>query len=105
IDLTGRLNGPMYLPVVPNDFRPAKSPWFTLMNIQFSKAFTNGLEIYTGLKNLLNFIPKDPLLRPFDPFDKYVTVNNPQGFTFDTTYNYAPIQGIRAFAGLRYTFE
>lgn len=105
IDLTGRLNGPMYLPVVPHDFRPEKSPWFTIMNVQLSKTFTNGLELYAGLKNLLNFIPNDPLLRPFDPFDKYVTVNNPQGFTFDTSYNYAPIQGIRAFAGLRYTFQ
>lgn len=105
VDLTGRLNGPMHLPVVPNDYRPEKSPWFTVMNIQFTKTFTNGLEVYSGLKNLLNFIPNDPLLRPFDPFDKNVTVNNPEGFTFDTTYNYAPIQGIRGFAGLRYTFQ
>jgi outer membrane receptor for ferrienterochelin and colicins len=105
IDLTGRLNGPMHLPVVPNDYRPGKSPWYTIMNIQVTKTFSNGLELYTGLKNLLNFIPKDPLLRPFDPFDKNVTVNNPNGYTFDTSYNYAPIQGIKGFAGLRYTFQ
>lgn len=105
VDLTGRLNGPMYLPVVPEDERPERSPLFTLMNIQFTKTFTNGLEIYTGLKNLLNFIPKDPLLRPFDPFDRNITVNNPKRFTFDTSYNYAPIQGIRGFVGLRYTFQ
>jgi outer membrane receptor for ferrienterochelin and colicins len=105
IDLTGRLNGPMYLPVVPNDYRPQKSPWFTLMNIQISKSFTSGFELYAGVKNLLNFMPEDPLLRPFDPFDKNITVNNPNGYTFDTSYNYAPIQGIRGFAGLRYTFQ
>lgn len=105
VDLTGRLNGPMYLPVVPNDYRPEKSPWYTLMNIQLSKSFNNGLEIYGGAKNLLNFVPKDPLLRPFDPFDKNITVNNPYGYTFDTSYNYAPIQGIRGFAGIRYTFQ
>ncbi|HEX5168547.1 MAG TPA: TonB-dependent receptor [Cyclobacteriaceae bacterium] len=105
IDLTGRVNGPMYLPVVPNDFRPEKSPWYTLMNIQLSKSFMNGIEVYAGVKNLLNFVPKDPLLRPFDPFDKNITVNNPNGYTFDTSYNYAPIQGMRGFCGIRYTFQ
>jgi outer membrane receptor for ferrienterochelin and colicins len=105
IDLTGKLNGPMYLPVVPNDYRPEKSPWYTIMNIQFTKTFTNGFELYTGLKNVLNFMPEDPLLRPFDPFDKNITVNNPNGYTFDTSYNYAPVQGIKAFGGVRYTFQ
>lgn len=105
LDLTGKVNGPMYLPVFPDDYRPERSPWFTLMNIQASKNFTNGLELYGGLKNLLNFVPKDPLLRPFDPFDKNITVNNPYGYTFDTSYNYAPIQGIKGFFGLRYTFQ
>jgi outer membrane receptor for ferrienterochelin and colicins len=105
LDLTGRVNGPMYLPVVPNDYRPEKSPWYTIMNFQISKQFMNGLEMYGGVKNLLNFVPKDPLLRPFDPFDKNITVNNPYGYTFDTTYNYAPIQGIKGFAGVRYTFQ
>lgn len=104
-DLTGRLNGPMYLPVVPNDFRPAQSPWFTIMNLQVTKAFTNGLEFYAGVKNILNFIPADPLLRPFDPFNKNVTENNPDGYTFDTSYNYAPVQGIKGFTGLRYTLQ
>lgn len=105
LDLTGRLNGPMHLPVVPNDYRPGKSPWYTIMNVQVTKTFSNGLELYAGLKNVLNFIPKDPLLRPFDPFDKNITVNNPNGYTFDTSYNYAPIQGIKGFIGLRYTFQ
>jgi outer membrane receptor for ferrienterochelin and colicins len=75
------------------------------MNIQISKSFASGFELYAGVKNLLNFMPEDPLLRPFDPFDKNITVNNPNGYTFDTSYNYAPIQGIRGFAGLRYTFQ
>lgn len=104
-DLTGRLNGPMHLPVVPNDFRPAKSPLYTIMNLQVTKTFTSGLEVYAGAKNILNFMPKDPLLRPFDPFDKNITINNPYGYTFDTSYNYAPVQGIKGFAGLRYTIQ
>ena len=54
------------------------------------------------IKNILNFIPKDPLLRPFDPFNKNIAVNNPNNYSFDTTYNYAPIQGIRGFLGIRW---
>jgi len=104
-DLTGRINGPMQLPVVPNDFRPSESPWFTIMNFQAGKKLNNGFEFYAGVKNILNFVPENPLLRPFDPFDKNVTVNNPQGYTFDTTYNYAPVQGIKGFAGIRYTIQ
>lgn len=96
-DLTGRLNGPMKLPVGDRsiDQRPEYSPWFTIMNFQITKTFNGGLEVYGGLKNIFNFIPKDPLLEPEDPF----------GVNFDTSYNYASIQGIRAFAGIRYTFQ
>ena len=104
LDLTGQFYGPMRLPTVPNDFRPEYSPWFTLMNIQLSKKFDNGFEVYGGIKNLLNFVPKNPILRPFDPFDNQVDdiVNNPYGYTFDTTYGYAPMQGIRSYIGVRY---
>jgi outer membrane receptor for ferrienterochelin and colicins len=105
LDLTGRLTGPMHLPVVPNDYRPAQSPWFTIVNVQATKAWRNGIEVYGGVKNLFNFLPNDPLLRPFDPFDKNITVNNPNGYTFDTSYNYAPIQGARGFLGIRYSIN
>lgn len=105
VDLTGNVYSPMRLPVQPNDYRPEYSPWHALLNIQFSRKWKSGIEIFAGIKNLLNFIPNDPLMRPFDPFDKYVNdpVNNPNGYTFDTSYNYASMQGIRGFAGLRYT--
>lgn len=105
-DLTGQLYGPMRLPVQPNDYRPEYSPTYCLMNIQISKKFKKGLECYGGIKNVLNFLPKDPLMRPFDPFDKHASdqVQNPMGYTFDTTYNYAPMQAIRFFLGFRYNF-
>ncbi len=104
LDLTGQFYGPMRLPTVPNDFRPDYSPWFTLMNIQLSKKFDHGFEVYGGIRNLLNFVPKNPILRPFDPFDQEVNdvVSNPYSYTFDTTYGYAPLQGIRSFIGVRY---
>ncbi len=107
LDWNGQWTGPMRLPVLPNDFRPEYSPWYCLMNVQATKKFKFGLEIYAGVKNLLNFMPKNPLMRPHDPFDK--TVNdaekNPNGYVFDTSYNYAPLQGIRGFVGVRYSFR
>jgi outer membrane receptor for ferrienterochelin and colicins len=105
LDVSGRINGPMYLPIVPNDYRPEMSPWFGLINVQLTKSISTQWEIYAGIKNLLNFLPNDPLLRPFDPFDKAVGVDNPFGYTFDTSYNYAPMQGIKGFLGIRYTMQ
>lgn len=102
IDYTGNVTSPMNLPVVPNDYRPEQSPWFTIQNIQVSKKLTNGFEFYGGVKNVLNFTPSDPILRPFDPFDKRITENNPNNYTFDPSYNYAPMQGRRFFIGIRY---
>ncbi|KOS07640.1 TonB-dependent receptor [Flavobacterium akiainvivens] len=104
IDLTGNWYGPMRLPILPNDYRPEYSPWFLTANIQATKKFDNGLEFYGGVKNIFDFVPGDPLMRPFDPFDQHVNdpVNNPNGYTFDTTYNYASMQGRRVFLGVRY---
>jgi outer membrane receptor for ferrienterochelin and colicins len=114
VDLTGKVYGPMHLPVVPNDFRPAQSPWFGLVNLQVTKSLGNRWEVYGGVKNLLNFIPSNPLLHPDDPFDRpggqyFDTAGNPRpdtnpyGYTFDTAYNYAPVQGIKGFVGVRFT--
>lgn len=112
IDYTGRVYGPMHLPVVENDFRPPMSPWFDLANVQITKTFPKSFEVYGGVKNIWNFVPENPLLRPFDPFDKQVqilsngevvkTPDNPNGYTFDTAYNYAPLQTIRGFIGARW---
>ena len=104
-DFTGAYYGPMRLPLQQNDFRPEYSPWFSLANIQVTKKWGKGFEVYAGLKNLFNFVPKYTLLRTFDPFDKTANdpVTNPKGYTFDTEYNYAPLQGIRGFLGVRYS--
>lgn len=104
VDFTGQWNGPMRLPIFPNDYRPEYSPWFCIANIQLTKKYSNGIEIYGGVKNLFNFIPANPILRPFDPFDKNVDdpVNNPHGYTFDPSYNYSSLQGARGFLGIRY---
>ncbi len=107
VDFTGQFYGPMRLPVLPDDYRPEYSPLYSLANIQVSKSFKSGFEVYCGVKNLFNFTPKDPLMRPFDPFDKYADdpVNNPNHYTFDTAYGYAPMQRIRGFLGIKYNLK
>jgi len=107
VDLTGKWTGPMRLPILPNDYRPEYSPWFCTANVQLTKKYNNGIEIYGGVKNIFNFIPADPILRAFDPFDKTADdpVTNPHGYTFDPSYNYASLQGIRGFMGIRYTLR
>ncbi|KAF2519896.1 TonB-dependent receptor [Flavobacterium salilacus subsp. salilacus] len=102
MDLTGNWYGPMRLPILPNDYRPEYSPWFCIANVQLTKKFDYGLEFYGGVKNIFAFVPKDPIMRPFDPFDKNVDLDNPNGYTFDPSYNYASLQGRRVFLGVRY---
>ncbi len=104
-DLTGNLVSPMLLATVPNDFRPSQSPWFSILNIQITKKFKKGFELFAGVKNLLNFVQQNPILRPFDPFNQNVNINNPNGYRFDTTYAYSTIEGIKGFIGFRYTLR
>lgn len=107
IDVTGNWYGPMRLPILPNDYRPEYSPWFCLANLQITKKTIKGWEFYGGIKNLFDFIPTNPIMRPGDPFDKYVNdpVTNPNEYTFDPSYNYAPLQGRKVYVGLRYTIR
>lgn len=91
VDVTGTVTGPMSLPTVPGDFRPAKSPWMTHLNIQGTRRVGAGWEWYGGVKNLLDVFPKNPLFRPDAPFSD----------EFDASYNYAQLQGRKAFMGVR----
>jgi outer membrane receptor for ferrienterochelin and colicins len=120
IDYTGNMYGPMRLPVLNTlDPRKDKSPLWSIQNIQFTFKGLQNIELYTGVKNILNWTPNrgNPFIiaRASDPFDKNVTFDNngnavatpdnPYGLTFDPTYIYAPNQGRRLFFGLRYTMR
>jgi outer membrane receptor for ferrienterochelin and colicins len=120
IDYTGNLYGPMRLPLLGDlDPRGEYSPFWSIQNIQFTYKKINRLEIYGGIKNLLNWTPNknNPFLiaRANDPFDKEVvfdsngnaltTPNNPYALTFDPSYVYAPNQGIRGFLGVRFRLD
>ncbi len=116
IDLTGKVFGSQRLPIITEDaangiiadFRPEYSPLFALMNLQVTKKFNQHFEVYLAGKNLLNFIPENPIMRPADPFDKNTSVSvgsqavNQAGYIFEPSYNYAPMQGIKAMLGFRY---
>lgn len=103
IDFTGNVTGPMRLPVQPMDFRPEFSSWFTVANLQVTQSIGKSWEIYLGCKNLFNFLPQNPIMRPFDPFDKFVDdpVTNPNRYSFDPSYAYASMQGRRFYLGFR----
>ncbi len=120
VDYTGNIYGPMRLPLLSDlDPRSQNSPVWSIQNIQLTFDGLENLEIYGGVKNLLNWTPNkgNPFIiaRANDPFDKdvtfdnngnaQVTPDNPYGLTFDPTYVYAPNQGIRAFLGLRYSLR
>ncbi len=117
IDYTGNLYSPMRLPLLSDlDPRMPYSPWWSIQNIQFTYSKWRAIELYGGIKNLLNWTPNknNPFLiaRANDPFDLNVqydangqviaTPDNPYALTFDPNYVYAPNQGIRVFFGLRY---
>jgi outer membrane receptor for ferrienterochelin and colicins len=113
VDYTGNIYSPMRLPLLgPLDPRDEYSPWWSIQNIQITKKLKR-IEIYGGVKNLLNFTPPaNSIARSFDPFDKGIqynasgqvvsTPNNPYAQSFDPTYMYAPNQGIRGFIGVRF---
>jgi outer membrane receptor for ferrienterochelin and colicins len=117
VDYTGNVYSPMRLPLLGElDPRKEFSPWWSIQNVQFTYKGWKRIELYAGIKNLLNWTPNksNPFLiaRSFDPFDKDVvfdgngqvvaTPSNPYALTFDPTYVYAPSQGMRGFFGVRF---
>jgi outer membrane receptor for ferrienterochelin and colicins len=120
LDYTGNMYGPMGLPTIGSlDPREERSPVWSIQNIQLTFSGLKQVEVYGGVKNLLNWTPakRNPFLiaRANDPFDREVTfrpdgqveptANNPYALTFDPNYMYAPNQGIRGFLGLRYSLK
>ncbi len=116
LDYTGNVYGPMRLPLLGAlDPRQPYSPTWSIQNIQFVFGGFKNVEVYGGVKNLLNFTPNkgNPFIiaRASDPFDKNVeyeangkvkvTPSNSYALTFDPTYVYAPNQGTRGFVGVR----
>lgn len=106
-DFTGNIYGSMDIPLITDDIREANSPVFNISNLQISRRFNNGLQIYAGAKNLFNFFPEQKIvyqsneLRP-EQIKNTALGTFPQGYYFNTDASFAPIQGIRGFLGVRW---
>ena len=72
---------------------PEYSRPFYLSNVQVSKAWRNGFEVYAGGENIFNFKQDNPILSAAQPF----------GTHFDSSLVWGPIMGVNIYAGLRYT--
>jgi outer membrane receptor for ferrienterochelin and colicins len=108
IDYTANIYAPMRLPLQENDFRPEYSPWYSIQNVQITKKFKSKIEVFAGIKNLLNFTPPAySIMRAHDPFNKQAhnLQDNPFGYSFDTSYIYTSFQGRRYFLGIRYNLH
>ena len=110
LNTSSNFTGEMQLPVVfdmnsngeLSKFpRPVRSNPFSIHNINISGALNNNHEIYFGLLNVLNFRQKESSLVAFnDP-------NHNKGFSpfFDTSYVYAPNQGVEFFLGYKFNLN
>lgn len=97
-DLTTQFNGVSRLPSTADNPEPYRlddySPAYTIVNAQVTKFFRKW-NIYLGGENLTNFKQNNPILAANEPFGPY----------FDSSIIWGPINGIKVYAGLRYTIE
>ncbi len=97
-DLTGQFNGQTRLPSTvqgpENLDTETRSPAYTIVNAQVTRNFRKW-NLYLGGENLTNFVQKDPIIAPHDPF----------GEQFDASMIWGPIMGMKIYAGLRYTID
>ncbi|MEQ9262399.1 MAG: TonB-dependent receptor [Owenweeksia sp.] len=96
-DLTLNWFGSKRLPdteTSPDEFkRDPQSPGFFTVNAQINKTFKNGLEIFAGVDNLLDFRQDDPIVNADNPYSPY----------FDTNFTWGPVFGRNVYVGLYYT--
>ncbi|MBX2923204.1 MAG: TonB-dependent receptor [Chitinophagaceae bacterium] len=118
-NVTGEWRGPMLLPVqgemetydgngnvtgTVTDPRDPYSPWFCKVHTQLTYKFKNGLQLYAGVKNIFDYVPKNLLVNTADPFNDLANPDKYGGLQFDTEYNYTPQQGRTGYLGLRFSF-
>ncbi|MEQ8245616.1 TonB-dependent receptor [Fulvivirga sp.] len=110
VGYTARITGPMALPEVfdldengspMKTARPTISKPFSFHNIQVSKDFSNGLNVYLGVQNLFDY------RQPVSPLVGYNDPNANIGFSnsFDTSYAYAPIHGRELYLGIKWELK
>jgi len=96
IDMNLDLHGKHHLPrSFEGDDHGEFSPSYTMLNLQVSKFWKNGIEIYAGAENITNFKQKNPILGADDPFAD----------GFDTAQVWGPVTGGIFYTGFRYSLE
>jgi outer membrane receptor for ferrienterochelin and colicins len=76
----------------PAEFRVrGMSPEFALINLQATRSFTLGFDLYLGVENLLDFRQADPIVDAANPTSRY----------FDSSYIWGPVAGRMVYIGLR----
>jgi outer membrane receptor for ferrienterochelin and colicins len=91
VDWTGRVQGSAALPRFSG--LASRSPWFTEQHLQLTYRPRRAPEMYVAVKNLFDFVQRDAIIDPFNPF----------GDRFDTARVYGPLQGRRFVIGLRHS--
>lgn len=97
-DFTTQLNGDSRIPTTatnpPEYRRETGSPVYVILNAQVTRFFKRW-EVYLGGENLTNYKQQNPIIAADDPFGPY----------FDSSLIWAPIDGIRIYAGFRYLLK
>lgn len=96
IDATANYYGASRLPDTsqnPEEFRlGSESEEFLIFNSQITRVFKK-FEVYVGAENIGNFIQKNAIVDPENPF----------GSNFDSSMIYGPVNGRTFYAGVRLT--
>ncbi len=74
--------------------RDTETPAFAIMNAQISKQYLSSWQFYMGAENIGNYRQSDPIIGASDPY----------GPEFDASLVWAPLFGIKIYAGMKYTF-
>lgn len=96
IDFTTSIHGAGRLPDTgdkPEQYqREDEFPTFVIFDAQITKRFGN-LDFYIGGENLGDYIQPNPIIAHDQPFSEY----------FDSSMIWAPVQGRKIYAGIRYS--
>lgn len=91
-DMTANRVGSQRIPAIFDEKNEFYTSAYWLLQGQIRKVFDENFEIYTGVENLTNFVQENPIKGAADPF----------GNNFDAGLIYAPTEGRKFYAGLRF---
>lgn len=115
-DVTFQVTGPQRLPwTFENDIvdaryvRPSEAPTFVTGNVQISRDFAEGRQIYVGVENVTDYRQAEPIVGidyEAAPGEVQTVSGGPIGDDplFDAAIVYAPIFGRNVYAGVRWAF-